>query len=265
VSSLLIASTAAGPGPSVRVTPASAGWTYIWFEVHALGPGQRIELPADALERCVVVLSGTVGVAVAGWGRREIGGRATPFDGLPAAVYLPQATAGQVTGVGEAEVAICKAPGGGEHTPYAIEPEDIAVELRGTATMQRRVHPILMADRPAHSLLVVEVLTPPGHWSSYPPHKHDRADQRTETQLEETYYHRISPPTGFGVQRVYSREGDLDETLTFRDRDVVLVPRGYHAVAMPPGYAGYYLNVMAGPRREWRVVDDPAHAWLRAW
>jgi 5-deoxy-glucuronate isomerase len=118
-----------------------------------------------------------------------------------------------------------------------------------------------MGDREAESLLVCEVLTPAGHWSSYPPHKHDRDALPEESFLEETYYHRIAPAQGFGLQRVYSDDRTLDETLRFGDRDLVLVPRGYHTVSAPPGYTVYYLNVMAGPVRTWAVANDPDHEW----
>jgi 5-deoxy-glucuronate isomerase len=118
-----------------------------------------------------------------------------------------------------------------------------------------------MADQEADSLLVCEVLTPAGHWSSYPPHKHDRDALPEESLLEETYYHRISPAHGFALQRVYTADGGLDETVTVRDGDIVLVPRGYHTVSAPPGYELYYLNVMAGPTRAWAVANDPAHEW----
>jgi 5-deoxy-glucuronate isomerase len=121
-----------------------------------------------------------------------------------------------------------------------------------------------MGDREAESLLVVEVLTPGGHWSSYPPHKHDRDDPPRETLLEETYYHRIAPARGFGLQRVYTDDRSLDESLAFGDRDCVLVPRGYHTVSAPPGYDLYYLNVMAGPTRTWIFANDPDHEWTLA-
>jgi 5-deoxy-glucuronate isomerase len=111
---------------------------------------------------------------------------------------------------------------------------------------------------------VVEVVTPGGNWSSYPPHKHDRDDPPEESLLEETYYHRLRPAQGFAFQRVYSDDGSLDETMAVADGDVVLVPRGYHPVGAAHGYDLYYLNVMAGPRRVWRFRNDPAHAWIVA-
>jgi 5-deoxy-glucuronate isomerase len=135
--------------------------------------------------------------------------------------------------------------------------------VRGKELNARYVTDILPQDAPAESLLVVEVRTPTGHSSSYPPHKHDRVAP-DETLLEETYYHRIDPPQGFVFQRVYTDERDLDESHAVEDHDVVLVPRGYHPVVAPHGYDLYYLNVMAGPQRLWVFRNDPAHEWMLA-
>jgi len=135
-------------------------------------------------------------------------------------------------------------------------------EVRGQRTNTRYVRNILPQTEAADSLLVVEVLTPGGHWSSYPPHKHDNAVEGQETRLEETYYHRLNPSQGFAFQRVYTDDRALDETLCVKDGDVVLVPRGYHPVGAPHGYDLYYLNVMAGPERKWMFRNDPAHEWM---
>jgi 5-deoxy-glucuronate isomerase len=135
-------------------------------------------------------------------------------------------------------------------------------EIRGSGTNTRHVRNILPQNKEADSLLVVEVITPGGNWSSYPPHKHDTAAPGQETALEETYYHRFEPPQGFGFQRVYTDERDLDESLCVHDGDVVMVPRGYHPVCAAHGYNLYYLNVMAGPHRAWVIRNDPQHEWL---
>ena len=134
--------------------------------------------------------------------------------------------------------------------------------MRGSGNMEREIHPILMEDRPAERLLVVEVLTPNGHWSSYPPHKHDQDDPPSESYLEETYYHKIQPDTGLRVAEGLYRRPLARRDADVHDGDAVLVPRGYHAVSAPPGYDLYYLNVMAGPVREWKVKNDPDHEWL---
>jgi len=121
----------------------------------------------------------------------------------------------------------------------------------------------MLPDFPADRLHVVEVWTPGGNWSSYPPHKHEH-DVDGEAQLEETYYYRLRDPgRGFAIQRVYTTDRSLDESVAARDGDLVLVPRGFHTVSAPPGYEVYYLNVMAGPRREWKVTFDPDHERLR--
>jgi 5-deoxy-glucuronate isomerase len=193
-----------------------------------------------------------------------VGERATPFDGPPHAIYAPPGVIVEVAAPsGDVEIAIGSAPAeSGEPARY-IKPADIRREVRGMGRMERTIHHILMESAAAETLLVTEVVTPAGNWSSYPPHKHDTNDPPQETQLEETYYHRLRDTRGFAVQRVYTDDRSLDETVSVRDGDLVLVPRGYHTVSAAPGYELYYLNVMAGPVRRWCVTFDPDHAWLR--
>ena len=262
MSGLLVnAMSGPGSGTVTSVTPESAGWSYVGFEVLRLEDGHGKARDTGDRELCLVVVEGTCDVRAEGHEWRGLGGRSSPFDGSPDAVYVPPGTRYEVSG--DAEVALCTAPaprGGAE--PRLLPGDQVQVETRGFGAQERTVTPILMGDREADSLLVCEVLTPPGHWSSYPPHKHDRDALPEESLLEETYYHRIDPPSGFALQRVYTGDGNLDETLAVRDRDVVLVPRGYHTVSAPPGYAVYYLNVMAGPKREWAIANDPDHEWM---
>ena len=241
----------------VEVTPESAGWEHVGFEALALAQGEDVHRSLAGREACVVALGGRVAVE----GQGEIGGRESPFGGLPEAAYLPPGGELALSAVsGPAEVGLCfaRASEGVEARLVRVE----ETEVRGHGAMERHIHNILMKSGQAESLLVTEVLTPAGHWSSYPPHKHDRDDPPAETLLEETYYHRLRPGHGFGLQRVYSADRSLDESVAFGDGDVVLVPRGYHTVSAPPGYELYYLNVMAGPRREWRIMNDPDHEWL---
>jgi 5-deoxy-glucuronate isomerase len=248
-------------GSVVKVTPESAGWGYVGFEVLRLVAGESVERTTGTEEVCLVPISGACSVAT-GSDEWEIGGREDPFDGPPHALYLPPGTDYRVEAAGDLELAVCSAPAEEGVEPFEVRPEEIEVETRGSGNMEREVRAILMAERPAERLLVVEVLTPNGHWSSYPPHKHDRDAPPEETYLEETYYHRVRPQKGFAVQRVYTDDRSLDETLVVGDGDVVLVPKGYHPVSAPPGYDLYYLNVMAGPIREWRFKNDPDHEWL---
>jgi 5-deoxy-glucuronate isomerase len=177
-------------------------------------------------------------------------------------VYVPPRSRYEVEAVTAAEVARAGARAERGAEPRLIIPSDIKEEVRGEANAQRFIRHVLEADRPAEHLFLVEVITPSGNWSSYPPHKHDIDDPPRETYLEETYYHRIQPSQGFGFQRVYTRDGELDEALVIEDETLVMVPRGYHPAVVAPGYDLYYLNVMAGPVRQWRFNDDPDHAWV---
>src|SRR5690606_10538174 len=146
--------------------------------------------------------------------------------------------------------------------PRVIRAADLSKETRGKGTNTRYVTNILPEDQPADSLLVVEVITPGGHTSSYPPHKHDRDDLPRESLLEEVYYHRLDPRQGFAFQRVYTDDRSLDEAMAVEDGDVVLVPKGYHPCAACHGYDLYYLNVMAGPKRTWKFHNAKEHEWL---
>lgn len=248
-----------------RISPQSAGWKYVGFDVLVLRPGESKAAATGDREVCLVVLSGRITAAAGGSGMGELGGRASVFEGPGHSLYVPAKSDWEITALTDCEVAVCTAPGTGSLAARVIAPAEVGHETRGTGTNTRHVRNILPDSSPhAESLLVVEVITPGGHWSSYPPHKHDRDALPEESQLEETYYHRIHPPQGYAVQRVYTDDRSLDETVLVEDRDVVLVPRGYHPVGAAHGYDLYYLNVMAGPRRIWRFHNDPDHAWLMA-
>ena len=244
------------------ITPASAGWRYVGFRVIKLAAGQRYEACETAREACLVILSGNASITAAEQTFDNVGERNSVFDGSPASIYLPAFTHYAINANTPLEVAICTAPGTGAGVPRLIAPDQVGDEVRGTGTNQRHVRNILPDTQPAESLLVVEVITPAGHWSSYPPHKHDRDLLPTESHLEETYYHRLNPAQGFAFQRVYTDDRSLDETMSVEDGDTVMVPRGYHPVGTPHGYELYYLNVMAGPRRSWVFKNDPAHEWI---
>ena len=250
----------AGDGTVLDITPESAGWKYVGFRVVRLAAGASYNRVEDGREACVVVLTGTVSIMAGGESFENIGGRQTVFDGAATSVYVPAGHRYRIEAVSDAEIAICTAPGTGAGAVRLIRSD--AVEVRGQGTNTRHVRNILSDADAAESLLVVEVITPGGHWSSYPPHKHDRDAYPEETFLEETYYHRLSPSQGFAFQRVYTDERDIDETMAVEDGDVVMVPRGYHPVGAPHGYDLYYLNVMAGPRRNWVFRNDPAHEWI---
>ena len=250
-------------GRVVSVTPQSAGWTYVGFELWKLGPGETAAGKTGEREICLVLVSGRAKVLGGDEDFGEIGERMSPFEGAPYAVYVPAGAEWSVEATTELELAVCSAPGtGGKLPARLIAPGTNPQITRGTGTNTRYVTNILPETDPAESLLVVEVITPGGHTSSYPPHKHDTDNLPDESLLEETYYHRLNPPQGFGFQRVYTDDRSLDEAMVVEDGDVTLVPRGYHPVAATHGYDLYYLNVMAGPKRTWKFYNAPEHEWL---
>jgi 5-deoxy-glucuronate isomerase len=257
------ASTPDHEGSLMQITPESAGWKSVGFQVIRLANGQSFHRDTGELEFCLVLLSGKVDVKTRTQVWQGIGQRMNVFERIPPySVYIPNEDRFEVHALTEVELAVCSAPGKGNYEARLIKPEQVGVETRGYGNIERQIHNILPEQEPADSLLVVEVFTPNGHWSSYPPHKHDRDALPEESHLEETYYYRIQPETGFAIQRVYTDDRTLDETLIVKDGQAVLVPRGYHPVCAPPGYDCYYLNVMAGPTRTWKFHNDPEHAWL---
>jgi 5-deoxy-glucuronate isomerase len=261
----LLAKAAPSGREIVDVTPQRAGWTHVGFRALRLAAGEGETVATGDRELCLVVLTGTADVTVDDQRYADLGSRSSVFDPVsPAAVYIGAGKTVTVRASRDAEIALCTAPGDGKDRPVLLlDPAEMKRSVRGTGTNTRYVCDILPHDNPAAAhLLVVEVLTPASHSSSYPPHKHDIEQPPVETQLEETYYHRLNPPQGFAFQRVYTDDRSLDEACAVENHDVVMVPRGYHPVVAPHGYDLYYLNVMAGPNRHWVFKNDPAHEWM---
>ncbi|MEY4764031.1 5-deoxy-glucuronate isomerase [Aquabacterium sp.] len=246
----------------VDITPESAGWGHVGFRAVRLTQGQADHFETGRTEVCLTVLTGRVNVQVGGERFEGLGGRSSVFDeSSPHALYITTHQAVSVTALGDAEVAYSSAPAQGLYPTRLIDPSTMKRSVRGQGANTRYVCDILPETEPAEGLLVVEVVTPAGHSSSYPPHKHDTAGEG-ETVLEETYYHRLDPAQGFAFQRVYTDDRSLDEAMAVEDHDTVMVPRGYHPTVAPFGYRLYYLNTMAGPQRKWAFKNDPAHEWM---
>jgi 5-deoxy-glucuronate isomerase len=250
-------------GNVLSITPESAGWKYVGFQVYSLKKGQTLSKETGDQEACLVLLSGKATVETAKEQWENIGKRTSVFEKIPPySVYVPAGDQYNVQALTDLELAVCLAPGNGTYPARLIAPEDVGVETRGSGNIERHIHNILPEGKDADSLLVVEVFTPEGHWSSYPPHKHDEDNLPHESYLEETYYHKVSPEHGFAIQRVYTDDRSLDETMIIKNGDAVMVPKGYHPVSAAPGYEEYYLNVMAGPARTWKFHNDPDHEWI---
>jgi 5-deoxy-glucuronate isomerase len=253
-------------GVLVETSPAAAGWEYLSFSVRRLVKGEVWAGETGDQEAALVVVGGQITLRLDGEGGREtweMGEREGPFGGLPWSAYLPPRSRFKVEANEEADIAWATAPAEGRYPPRLVPPGEVRIEARGEGTTVRTIHHILPPEFPAERLIVVEVLTPEGHWSSYPPHKHDVEALPHENKLEETYYYRIDSPQGFALQRIYTHDRRWDVALVCEDGDLVLVPEGYHPVSAAAGYNCYYLNAQAGPTRAWLVKDDPAHAWIK--
>ncbi|PID60783.1 MAG: 5-deoxy-glucuronate isomerase [Gammaproteobacteria bacterium] len=243
-------------------TTLSPDWAYVGFGLHRLSAGESAAADTGDREAILVLVEGKADISAAGESFGELGERMNVFEATPpVSVYVPNDSVWEATATTDCTLAVCSAPGKGGHRARVLPtPEKVT---RGKGTNTRYIYPIAMEENDvADSLLVTEVFTPEGHWSSYPPHRHDEDNFPDMTYLEETYYHRLNPSQGYGHQRVFTDDGSIDETLSVENHDVVLVPRGYHPCAAPHGYQMYYLNVMAGPLRKWRFANHPDHDWI---
>jgi 5-deoxy-glucuronate isomerase len=276
-SNLVVHSAAVdGSGVMVEVTPEQAGWDFIYFQARRLTTGDAWSHQTGEHELVIVVLEGVLRVASDRGTWERVGGRAGVFEGPAHALYLPRRTDFTASASSDCTFAVAWVPTDRDHPPRLVTPADVAIEIRGGDNATRQINDLLPPGFDCHRLVVVEVYTPSGGWSSYPPHKHDVHREDTdgnvlEADLEEVYYYRIDPPEGFAYQRIYTdRESPLhragypiDALVLARDGDLVLVPEGYHPVVSAPGYTTYYLNVLAGSAQSLANSDDPRHAWVK--
>lgn len=260
----------------VEVTPEIAGWEAIYFQARQLAMGRTWLFDSGQNELALVMLSGTVDVETDKGSWTGLGQRENVFSGLPYALYLPPQTCFTVMAIVDAEFAVTWTAATESYPPRLITPADVTVEIRGGDHATRHINRILPPGFPCQKLVVVEVYTPGGNWSSYPPHKHDlhKTDSQgkvIEADLEEIYYYKIDRPEGYAIQRVYTDPesplhkggSPIDAALMPRNNDVVLVPEGYHPVSSPPGYTTYYLNVLAGSAQSLAATDDPEFTWVK--
>jgi 5-deoxy-glucuronate isomerase len=239
------------------ITPNDARWKYLSFGVERL---TSVERATGEDELAIVLLEGACTISGDGFAF-ELGPRSSVFEQLPWTVYLPRDTAYRIDG--DAELAIASAPAERRLEPVLQRPHEVEVEIRGAGNATRQINNMIQPGFPAERLLVVEVYTPSGSWSSFPPHKHDEDRYPDEVKLEEVYYYRSCEDMGFAFQRLYSPPHDLDETWTVRHGDLVLVPYGYHPFTAAPGCDFYYLNALAGDHHSMANSDDPDFAWIR--
>ena len=260
--------------PSSQLQPHSGGrlldlprqraeWEWMSFYVTRLQPGEILSARTDDEEAAFVLLGGT---CVADWGQgsHRIGQRKHVFDGFPYAFYLPPHNSVSFVADTICEFAECRVPSSARLEPRLITPNDVSTTLRGGGNVSRQIVDVMQPSFPADKLIVIEVYTPGGNWSSYPPHKHDTHNPPNEVDQDEIYYYRTARPEGFAFQYLYWDQDVIGRTVRARDGDAVLVRSGYHAVVAGPGYDVYYLNFLAGTARTLAVTEDPNHSWIRS-
>ncbi|MGH2538142.1 MAG: 5-deoxy-glucuronate isomerase [Candidatus Promineifilaceae bacterium] len=261
--------TAAEPGEYSRVTPETAGWEWLSFAARRMRAGARWRGRTGDDEYGLVVLGGVGAVRSSRGEWARIGRRPDVFSGMPYALYLPRRTEFEVEALADGlDIAAGWCPAGADYPPQLVTPEQVAVEIRGGGNATRQINSLIPPGFGCGRLVAVEVYTPSGNWSSYPPHKHDAhrqdaAGNLLEADLEEIYFYKLDRPEGYAYQRVYTADGRLDELLLARADDVVLVPEGYHPVVSAHGYTTYYLNFLAGSAQSLANADDPAYAWVK--
>ena len=263
-------------GLILDVTPQSAGWEYISFQARRLDEGKTWSFDTGENEFALVNLSGRYRVESNRGSWAGIGGREDVFSGGAHALYLPRRSSLTVTAEEAGEFAVTWVPTTEDNEPWLIRPDDVAVSVRGGDNVSRQINDLLPPGSPVHRLVLVEVYTPSGNWSSYPPHKHDvhiedEAGGVIEADLEEVYFYHIDRPEGFAYQRVYTDDASpmqaagnpIDALVRVGHNEAVLVPEGYHPVVSMPGYTTYYLNVLAGSAQSLANQEDPNYAWVK--
>ncbi|MCL2744757.1 MAG: 5-deoxy-glucuronate isomerase [Planctomycetaceae bacterium] len=249
-------------GKSEIVTLPNSPMTMLEVDMLRLHDGETKTYREANKEYGLILLGGKCTVAGDDFRFDNVGQRKSVFDGPAAAVYVPGSTAFTITGCGEVSIAVCKSQGSKEYKPVLVRPEDVVVKRLGKPGWEREAHFVIDERVEAHRLFIGEAFVTSGNWASYPPHKHDDDNMPTEGFLEEIYYYEFDKPQGFGIQRVYTKEGGIDETYTVRSGDMVMMPRGYHPFCCAPGYNSYYLWIMAGENRGFYMTTEESHKWL---
>lgn len=253
----------------IHITPQSAGWDYLSFAARRMGQGKAWDFETRENELALVILGGVCEISsnLGTW--PEVGKRSHVFAGMPYALYLPPGTRFTVEATsGQLDIAYGWCTAKERHPARLVKPADVEVEIRGGGNATRQINKIIPPGFSSSRLVVVEVYTPSGNWSSYPPHKHDEhiVDEDgnlLEADLEEIYFYKIDRPEGFAYQRIYTADREIDELILARDSHLVLSPQGYHPVVAAPGYNCYYLNMLAGSAQSLAATDDPEHSWVK--
>jgi 5-deoxy-glucuronate isomerase len=263
------------PDLILAVTPQSAGWDFISFQARKLRAGNQWSFSSRDNELAIVILSGAISVNSnrGNWDGIE---RENVWTKAATALYLPRGSEFTITAARDSEFAVTWVPTDQDHEPWLIQPQDVSISIRGGDNVSRQINDLLPPGSPVHRLILVEVYTPSGNWSSYPPHKHDvhiedEAGHLIEADLEEVYFYKLDRPEGYAYQHVYTDENSplhkagnpIDALVVAQNNCAILIPEGYHPVVSAPGYTTYYLNVLAGSAQTLANQDDPHYSWVK--
>lgn len=253
----------------INVTPANAGWEHLHFQAVRLNADEEWHFNTGGNELALIILGGTADIISSAGEWKSVGSRTDVFHGMPTTLYLSRNTSLTVKPVsGNLDFACGWAAATRDFPARLVRPEEVNIELRGGENASRQINQMIPPGFPCERLVVVEVYTPAGNWSSYPPHKHDtrRVDgigHLLEADLEEIYFYKIDRPEGYAYQRIYTDDRSIDEVLLVQNDQLVLSPEGYHPVVAAHGYTAYYLNILAGSDQSLAATDDPAYAWIK--
>jgi 5-deoxy-glucuronate isomerase len=258
-----------GNGIFAQVSAQQAGWEYLNMAARRFAKGETDTRNTGEYEHVHVILGGRCNIKTSQGEFLNIGRRPNVFSGMPYAVYLSRRVDFEIEALSEGlEIATCWVPTDKDYPAQLVTPQDSAIELRGGGNASRQINSILPPGFNCHRIVAVEVYTPSGNWSSYPPHKHDvhkvdAAGNLLEADLEEIYFYKLDRPGGYAYQRVYTDDRHIDAVMMAQQHDMVLVPEGYHPVVSAYGYTTYYLNFLAGSAQSLANSDDPAYAWVK--
>ena len=258
-----------GSGVFASVSAKQAGWEYLNFRAVRRQRGESYGDSTGSCEHAFVILGGACDIHTSDGDFLNVGRRRDVFDGMPYALYLSRNKDYEIKATSEwLEFAQCWVPSDQDFPTQLVTPADSEIELRGGGNASRQINGILPPGFNCHRIVAVEVYTPSGNWSSYPPHKHDvhvedAAGNLLEADLEEIYFYKIDQPGGYAYQRVYNDDRSIDGVMMAEQHDTVLVPEGYHPVVSAHGYTTYYLNFLAGSAQSLANSDDPAYAWVQ--
>lgn len=235
------------------------------FGIIELTAGQALDFETNDREIAFIVLNGAAFFTANGKDYGKIGARTTVFASPKAeAFYAGRNTKLTITGEFNVKIAVCGTPIDVDTEPQAIHQSDVRVMRLGVKPWERDTSFIIDGTTNAKKLTIGEAYITPGNWAGFPPHKHDVDNMPNEGILEEIYYFLFDPQQGFGIQCLYTADGEIDEAYRVQSDDLVEFPRGYHTTVGAPGYNSYFLWLMAGEHQGFYRSNDPQHQWVSA-